>query len=314
MKTRVLSGLVMVPLLAILYFGGYVLFAACLCIGLMGVREFYNGFHAIGVKPSYPVACVAAVALYAVELFGGDHREWYMLWFFGVVLASLLYLFKIEERKLEDAMATITGIFYVVFFSFHVTLVDRTDYSLMVWLIVITAFGTDIMAYFSGYLLGKHKLCPKISPKKTIEGSIGGILGSVILSGLFGWFFMPDVLVHCLVIGVLGGIVSQFGDLTASIFKRKMGIKDYGNLIPGHGGLLRGRLAADGAESAYTECLRLCRRLLWRQSMGESLDELSEELHRAWGGQSVDFLPGELHLGSMRRMLEILSRQALPLD
>ncbi len=75
-----------------------------------------------------------------------------------------------------------------------------------------------------------------------------------------------------------------------------------------------GRLAADGAESAYTECLRLCRRLLWRQSMGESLDELSEELHRAWGGQSVDFLPGELHLGSMRRMLEILSRQALPLD
>ena len=78
-------------------------------------------------------------------------------------------------------------------------------------------------------------------------------------------------------------------------------------LIPGHGGLLRGRLAADGAESAYTECLRLCRRLLWRQSMGESLDELSEELHRAWGGQSVDFLPGELHLGSMRRMLEILS-------
>ena len=91
MKTRVLSGLVMVPLLAILYFGGYVLFAACLCIGLMGVREFYNGFHAIGVKPSYPVACVAAVALYAVELFGGDHREWYMLWFFGVVLASLLY-------------------------------------------------------------------------------------------------------------------------------------------------------------------------------------------------------------------------------
>ena len=238
MKTRVLSGLVMVPLLAILYFGGYVLFAACLCIGLMGVREFYNGFRAIDVNPSYPVACVAAVALYAAELFGGNHREWYMLWFFGVVLASLLYLFKIEERKLEDAMATITGIFYVVFFSFHVTLVDRTDYSLMVWLIVITAFGTDIMAYFSGYLLGKHKLCPKISPKKTIEGSIGGILGSVILSGLFGWFFMPGVLVHCLVIGVLGGIVSQFGDLTASIFKRKMGIKDYGNLIPGHGGIL----------------------------------------------------------------------------
>ena len=94
------------------------------------------------------------------------------------------------------------------------------------------------MAYFSGYLLGKHKLCPHISPKKTIEGSVGGVIGSVVLSGLFGYFFMDDVLVHCMIIGVLGGIISQFGDLTASVFKRKMGIKDYGNLIPGHGGIL----------------------------------------------------------------------------
>lgn len=237
MKTRVLSGLIMLPLLIILFLGGYVLFAACLVIGIMGVREFYNGFRKLDVKPSLGIACAAAAALYAINLTGARY-EWYMLWFFGVVLVSLLYLFNIENRKLEDAMATITGIFYVVFFSFHVTLVEQTEYSSMVWLIVITAFGTDVMAYFSGYLLGKHKLCPKISPKKTIEGSIGGILGSVILSGIFGYFVMPDLLVHCLIIGVLGGIVSQFGDLTASIFKRKMGIKDYGNLIPGHGGIL----------------------------------------------------------------------------
>lgn len=238
MKTRVLSGLIMLPLLVILYLGGYVLFAACLVIGIMGVREFYNGFRAMDVRPNFAIACVAAVALYAVELFGGDSAEWYMAWFFGVTVVSLLYLFNIEQRKLEDAMATITGIFYVIFFSFHVTLVDRTEYGLMIWLIVITAFGTDIMAYFSGYLLGKHKLCPHISPKKTIEGSIGGILGSVILSGVFGYIFMPDVLVHCLIIGLLGGVISQLGDLTASVFKRKMGIKDYGNLIPGHGGIL----------------------------------------------------------------------------
>ena len=192
----------------------------------------------MGVKPSFTIAVAAAVVLYAVELFGDGRVEWYMLWSFAVVVASLLYLFDIEHRKLEDAMATITGIFYVVFFSFHVTLVEQTQYGLMVWLIVITAFGTDIMAYFSGYLLGKHKLCPHISPKKTIEGSVGGVIGSVVLSGLFGYFFMDDVLVHCMIIGVLGGIISQFGDLTASVFKRKMGIKDYGNLIPGHGGIL----------------------------------------------------------------------------
>lgn len=238
MKTRIISGLVMIPLLAILYFGGYILFAACLLIGIMGVREFYNGFTQMNVKPSFAIACVSALTLYLINLFC-EKYEWYMLWFFGVVLVSLLYLFKIEKRRLEDAMATITGIFYVVFFSFHVTLVEQTGiYGRLVWLVVITAFGTDVMAYFSGFFFGKHKLCPKISPKKTIEGSIGGILGSVILSGIFGYFFMPDILTHCMIIGVLGGIVSQFGDLTASIFKRKMGIKDYGNLIPGHGGIL----------------------------------------------------------------------------
>lgn len=237
MKTRVLSGLIMLPLLVILLIGGYVLFAACLLIGIMGVREFYNGFHAMDIKPNFGIACVAAVALYVIDLFTED-ASWYMVWLFGVVLVSLLYLFNIEHRKLEDAMATITGIVYVVFFSFHVTLVEQTQYGILIWLIIITAFGTDIMAYFTGFALGKHKLCPKISPKKTIEGSIGGILGSVILSGLFGYFFVPDILLHCIIIGVLGGIVSQFGDLTASIFKRKMGIKDYGNLIPGHGGIL----------------------------------------------------------------------------
>ncbi len=237
MKTRVLSGLIMAPLLVILYFGGYVLFAACFLIGIMAVREFYNGFHAMDIKPNFGIACAATVVLYAIGLFTED-PQWYMLWFFGAILASLLYLFNIEHRKLEDAMATITGLVYVVFFSFHVTLVEQTQYGILIWLVVLTAFGTDIMAYFSGFLFGKHKLCPKISPKKTIEGSIGGTLGSVVLSGLFGYFFAPEILVHCLIIGVLGGIVSQFGDLTASIFKRKMGIKDYGNLIPGHGGIL----------------------------------------------------------------------------
>lgn len=237
MKTRILSGFIMLPLLVILYFGGYVLFAACFLIGVMGVREFYNGFHAMDVKPSFAIACIAAVSLYAIDFFH-VRAEWYMLWFFGVMLVSLLYLFNIERRKLADAMATVTGIFYVIFFSFHVVLVDQSSCGILIWLIVITAFGTDVMAYFSGYALGRHKLCPKISPKKTIEGSIGGILGSVILSGVFGYFFAPELLVHCLVIGVLGGVVSQFGDLTASIFKRKMGIKDYGDLIPGHGGIL----------------------------------------------------------------------------
>lgn len=239
MKTRILSGLIMLPLLAVLYFGGYVLLAACFIVAVVGVYEFFKGFHALEVKPCYPIAVASAVGLYAINLFS-DNQSWYMLWLFASVLASLLYLFKIDDRKLEDAMATIVGIVYVVFFSYHVLLVEQTGdkTGILIWLIVFSAFGTDICAYFAGVTLGKHKLCPKISPKKSIEGSIGGILGSMLLCGLFGYFAANEYMVHCIVIGFLGGIVSQFGDLTASIFKRKMGIKDYGNLIPGHGGIL----------------------------------------------------------------------------
>jgi len=238
MKTRILSGLIMLPFLAVIYFGGRLLLIACFILGITAIREFYRGFEKIEIKPSYLIANISILSLYGINLFIKDY-QYYMLWFFAVIILSLLYLFKIEERQLTDAMATITGIFYVVFFSFHVTLIEQIpEYGILVWLIFITAFGTDTMAYFTGYAIGKHKLCPKISPKKTIEGSIGGILGSVILCALFGYFFIPRLLIHCVIIGILGGVISQFGDLTASIFKRKMNIKDYGNLIPGHGGIL----------------------------------------------------------------------------
>ncbi len=239
MKTRILSAIIMLPLLAVVFFGGRVLLIACFVIGLMGVREFYHGFKSLNIKPSFMVANIGILGLYAINMFAPEQYNYYLLWFVAVIIMSLLTLFDIEHKELADAMATLTGIFYVVFLSFHVTLVEQTgEYGILVWLILLTAFGTDIMAYFTGFAIGKHKLAPKISPKKTIEGSIGGILGSVLLCGLFGYFVIPRLLIHCIIIGVLGGVVSQFGDLTASIFKRKMGIKDYGNLIPGHGGIL----------------------------------------------------------------------------
>lgn len=238
MKTRVLSALIMLPLLAVIYFGGLWLLAMCFVIGVMGVREFFKGFEALGIKPSFPIAVSSAVGLYGIFLFHGS-TEWYLFWSFLTVLASLLYLFNIDNRKLEDAMATVTGIFYVVYFSFHVVLVDSTgDSSILVWLIVFSAFGSDVFAYFTGMTIGRHKLCPKISPKKTIEGAVGGVFGSVLICGLFGYWFANQYFFHTLAIGAIGAVISQCGDLTASVFKRKMGIKDYGNLIPGHGGVL----------------------------------------------------------------------------
>ena len=108
---------------------------------------------------------------------------------------------------------------------------------ILVWLIFIIAFATDIMAYFTGYLFGKHKLIPKVSPKKTIEGSVGGILGSTIGCLLFAYYFNLSLPIMA-VLGLLGSVIAQFGDLFASSIKRYVGIKDYGKLIPGHGGVL----------------------------------------------------------------------------
>ncbi len=238
MKTRILSGLLLAPLLIIVVIGDQVLLIGIMLIGLFGIREFYNGFQNIGVKPSYLIGYGSVFLLYSITIFGlPDH--FYMLWFIIVIASSLLYLFNIDDRSLSDAMATITGIVYVVFFSYHIVLIDEiSDYQNLLWLVILTAFGTDTMAYFSGFLFGKTKLCPKISPKKTVEGAIGGAFGSIVFCGLFGYFFAQDLLIHCLLIGFIGSIAAQLGDLTASIFKRKMGIKDYGNLIPGHGGIL----------------------------------------------------------------------------
>ena len=102
---------------------------------------------------------------------------------------------------------------------------------------------TDTFAYFSGYFFGKHKLCPEISPKKTVEGSIGGSLWSVGIVLVYGLLVDKQfgVEINYIKLGVLGvliAIVSQIGDLTASVIKRKYGVKDYGTIFPGHGGVL----------------------------------------------------------------------------
>ena len=137
-------------------------------------------------------------------------------------------------------------LFYACFLLSHVYLVREFDHGkLLIWLAFISAFGCDTGAYFSGYFLGKNKLCPALSPKKTIEGSIGGIITALVLCLLYGlWInrFLPiagvNVLLLCGLVGFFGSILSQIGDLAASSIKRQVGIKDYGNLLPGHGGVL----------------------------------------------------------------------------
>ncbi len=236
----------MVPLLLVLYFRGFALWAAALIIALMGIHEFCNGWNNIDVHPSKAVCYVMTVLLFmtdfaAVFLDVGEHYAVMMLvslWLFAAVAAGLIYGWKINERGAYDAAATVVSMVYIPFFAYHMVMIDMTDYSRLIWIVVIAAFGSDIFAYFTGYFLGKHKMAPNLSPKKTIEGAVGGLIGSSVLSWLFGFFFMKHMAGVCLILGLVGGMAGMAGDLTASAFKRKMGIKDYGKLIPGHGGIM----------------------------------------------------------------------------
>ena len=112
------------------------------------------------------------------------------------------------------------------------------------WLIFLSSWGCDTCAYCSGMLLGKHKLAPVLSPKKSIEGAIGGTLGSAILGLIYAWIFgsrmhgIEEPVIACTVACAIAAVISQIGDLAASAIKRNHKVKDYGHIIPGHGGIL----------------------------------------------------------------------------
>lgn len=238
MKTRIISGLAMLPLLLIVYFGGYPLTIAAACLGYMGVTEFFNGFDNTGIHPSKKIAYIMITILYAWQMLVGPEPIFLCAWVVVSAMASMIYGWDLKDHEPADSMATFTGIIYLGFFIYHLVLIDASMFPMLTWLVLLAAFISDIGAYFTGYFLGKHKLCPHLSPKKTIEGAVGGVVFATILCGLFGYIFVPEIFGHCVIMGAIGSAISQCGDLTASAFKRKMGIKDYGHLIPGHGGVL----------------------------------------------------------------------------
>jgi len=112
------------------------------------------------------------------------------------------------------------------------------------WLIFICSWGCDTCAYLAGVTMGKHKMAPVLSPKKSVEGAIGGVIGAAIIGGLYGYIIEPylDTINNApllfAIVCAMGGLISMVGDLCASAIKRNYEIKDYGTLIPGHGGIM----------------------------------------------------------------------------
>lgn len=237
MLTRILGGLSLLPLFLFLIIGGVPLYIAEVVLVCIGLNEFYKAFKNKDINPLFIIGYLFAIYLGIKNTFNLNVEYTYVTVFI-LFLIGIGYLLGCKNNIIDIAV-TYLGIFYVaIFLDFIVLTVNDFDHgAILVYLIFIISFTTDTFAYFTGYLFGRHKLIPKVSPKKTVEGSIGGILGSSISCILFGYFFGIDMTTMA-VIGAVGSIVAQCGDLFASSIKRYVGIKDYGKLIPGHGGIL----------------------------------------------------------------------------
>ena len=234
MKTRIIAGLIGFSLLLlIVILGGDVLNIAILGISLIAVYEFHKAIR--NIENTNPMSITNYV--FTIGLFLTNYIEILSVDFviFVYIIMTLIFSVFSKSHNIKDAAMSLLGGLYIPFFFYHMYLLNESIY---IWIIFFSSFATDTFAYFAGMFFGKHKLYPSVSPKKTIEGSIGGIIGCVITITLFSMYFKLDHLVSISIFSIFLSIMSQIGDLTASKIKRTANIKDFGDLMPGHGGIL----------------------------------------------------------------------------
>ena len=239
-KTRLISGILLViaALLTIIS-GNYVLFVTLLCVSLLGMQELYK---AMGVHKDQTefleLAGYLGAILYYVSLLLGFERYGTMAILIALILIMFVYVFSYPKYNANHVMATFFGVVYVaVMLSFILLTRNLPDGKFIVWLIFLCSWGCDTCAYCVGMLIGKHKMAPVLSPKKSIEGAVGGVVGAALLGVIYAVATHGAMLEYAVICGV-GALISMVGDLAASAIKRNQGIKDYGKLIPGHGGIL----------------------------------------------------------------------------
>lgn len=243
MDKRYLGAVILSPLIIVLFIGGIYLKVLVAIVSLLGIYEFFNIMKTKHYKPLTSIAIALTLFYYILLIFNKSSLNVTFL-----ILAFALFIMLSvpvinDKYNFIDVAITLLGFFYVsVFFSFIVLVSEKDFGKYIVWTIFISAWMCDTVAYYSGKFFGKNKLCPKVSPKKTIEGSIGGLIGSTLGCMGFG-IFINKIGIHIplfnfILIGFISGIFSQMGDLVASSIKRFIGVKDYSNLIPGHGGIL----------------------------------------------------------------------------
>lgn len=258
MKTRILTAVIVLPILIAsivlpAYFPQTVwLFVAIAGVALAaGLFEFYSLTKKLELKADAAIGYLGAAALFVGFVFNAPAKAADLLMatlalFVAVVMVTQTFRFqKAFSKMLASAGVTILGVLYVAFlggFLVSTRVGFETSPNLSTHLLgffFLVIFGSDAGAYFAGSAFGKHKLVPTISPGKTWEGLIGGILAAAGFAALATWWFFPDLpYTWSIPLGVVMAIVGVLGDIAESAMKRGSKTKDAASILPGHGGLL----------------------------------------------------------------------------
>ena len=243
---RITSGLLGFPLVLIILLIGnkYIVDIALAIIALLAMNEYFNAVQKVsnpirwvGYLSCLSIAIIHLVPAEALNMVVTLSVPTILLILFARVIASDM------KTSFKDIAYTFLGIFYVVFFMMFVAFIDGMENGkILIWYAILAAWGTDIFAYFIGKHFGRHKFS-KVSPKKSIEGCIAGTIGAILLMLLYTYvantfWGMNYSYGFIAMIGLILSLIGQIGDFAASSIKRYVDIKDYSNLIPGHGGML----------------------------------------------------------------------------
>ncbi len=247
-KLRVLTAAVGIPLIiVILLTPTPVMLAAVVLCALIGTFEFYA---ASGLLRRQKPLCILGFIGTALIPFCTYFEPIEVMTGAFVYLVLLFVTMLICHRSAEitDLSLLIMGLVYIPLLLSNLLFIRRLEFGkILAWLVFVGSFVTDSGAFFAGKLFGRHKLCPEISPKKTVEGAVGGTvacgLGFLLFALIVNLFFSDAINAEMsygptFLLGILASLAAQVGDLIASLIKRKFGIKDYGKMFPGHGGML----------------------------------------------------------------------------
>lgn len=248
--TRLASGIVLVIIaLLTMSLGGIPLALILLAISLVAYRELSKALQCAtdDKKPNLmEIVGMLGVTAYYAAVFFSNAEVFLLMCIVAVIMAEMfLYVVTFPKYEAKQVIAAVFSFLYAPVMLSFVYLTRKCPQGIyMVWLILISSWGCDTCAYAVGKLIGKRKIFPVLSPKKSLEGCIGGVAGAALIGGLYGYFFVekafPEQTIMWIIafICAVGAVMSIVGDLAASAIKRNHNIKDYGTLIPGHGGIM----------------------------------------------------------------------------